>query len=207
MNEWERCVTSVELEKGPLYFCSTRLVEEGKATVRTDGGSLSTSFPDRVCFEFVPRKDSTSGVDIFYRSACNAIEHFKLSKFLKLEANKETRVLPCYTFAPDDFERSCRKSFVVHSPQPSETQRLVVLGAKTLKQKVYIKYEVEKDTVYKKVISMDTGDEVAKCALVEVVPPEYPPMLDTPATHSIFQSKSKVERILSKVRRHARAEL
>ena len=208
MNEWKRCVTSVELETGPLYFCSKRLVEEGKATARTDGKNLSTSFPSRVCFEFVSSNDSISGVDTFYRSARKAIEQSYLSRFL--EANKEIGVLPCCTFAPDDFEPSCRKSYAVHSLQPStldETQRFVVSGAKTLEQTVYIKYEVEEDTVYKKVISLVTGEEVAKCALVEVVPPECPPILDTPATHSIFQSKSKVEKILSKVRKHARAEL
>ena len=208
MNEWERCVTSVELETGPLYFCCKRVVEEGKATARTDGGSLSTSFPSRVCFEFVSPNDSVPGVDTFYRIARKAVEQSDLSKLL--ETNKEIGVLACFTFAPDDFERSCRKSYAVHSLPPStvdETQRFVVSAAKTLKQAVYIKYEVEEDTVYKKVISLATGEEVAKCALVEVVPPEYSPILDTPATHSIFQSKSKVEKILSKVRRHVRAKL
>lgn len=198
-NEWGSCVSSIELETGPLYFCSKRLIDENKATAKSGQGSLSSSFPSKVCFEFVCTNDSALGVDAFYRNARKAVEHFDLLK--TLAASEGVSFLSSYAFSPSDGKGNYRKSFLVLSPKPStnETERFVVSVAKKFKQAVYIKYEVDADTVYKKTISLTTLQEISKCTLVQVVPPPNPPVLAHPTNHSIFQSKGKVEKVLSKV--------
>ena len=190
--DWNLCVCAVDLEKGPLYFCSED-VPAKNTEIKQQAGKLSEAFPWKVSFALTAYNPG----DVLQSSVNNAVAYEKLKKELK---TRRADAMTSFAFFPDDPTHFERGFFILSSEDTAtSTEQYVAEVARKYKQAGYFQYETKAGRVHQKLISVPDGQLVSESSLVQVVPPPCHPVFTEPSLHSVYQNFSKVKSVLFKV--------
>ena len=184
---WDLCVSAVEVEQRPIYFCS-----ENVATQRQQG-ILLENFPWKrslALTAYNPGDRSQSSVK-------NAIVYDELGKELKAYTPDGASVLSSFAFFPDNPAFFERGFFVTASENVAVTEDFVKKLAKKYEQAGYFRYEVRGDRVYQILVSVHDGKLQSESPLIQIAPPLSHPVFSHPSHHSVFHDFSKVQEVLS----------
>ena len=203
--DWDLSVNAVELDKGPVYFCSEKVLSDPttRDAVKQHRESLldtfNEEFPASIKFAFTAYNPG----DVSQSDVKNAIDYDRLEKELEIRKPGGSKILRSYGFFPDDsshFERGL--SLIVSSETEVAQNARQFVNDMCLKygQAGYFEYSSRDGRVFQDLISVSGQKVEASSPLVRVDLPACHPVFAHPNYHSIFQNIEKLRRVFSEMK-------
>ena len=203
--DWDLSVNAVELDKGPVYLCSEKVLSDPttRAAVKLHKENLvdtfGREFPASIKFAFTAYNPG----DVSQSDVKNVIDYDKLEKELQNNKPQGSWVARSYGFFPDDsshFERGL--SLIVSNEIEVAQNARSFVNKMCLKygQAGYFEYNFRDGRVYQNLVSVPGQKVEATSPLVHIDLPTCHPVFGQSNYHSIFQDIAKLQQVLSEMK-------
>lgn len=203
--DWDVSVNAVELDNGPIFFCSEKVLSD---PVTCDAVKLhreklvdtfAREFPASIEFMFTAYNPG----DVAQSEVKNAVDYYRLEKELNERKPPGSTIRRCFGFFPDDsshFERGF--GLVVSNELEVAQNAREFVNDMCLKygQAGYFEYVWREGKIYQDLVSVPSQKVEAISPLVRVDVPSCHPVFVHPHYHSIFHDFKKLQRVLSEMK-------
>ncbi len=202
--DWDLAVNAVELNEGPVYFCSEKVLSDPttKDAVKLHQDTLSATFrsqfPSTVSFAFTAYNPG----DISQSDVKNAIDYDKLEKELLKRKPADSSMHRSFGFFPDDsshFERGLTLVVSDDSEIVKMAQKFVNDMCVEYGQAGYCEYIERDGSIYQNLVAVPNQKLEAVSRLVRVDLPSCHPVFAHPNYHSVFHSIAKLQQVISEM--------
>ena len=202
--DWDLAVNAVELDDGPVYFCSEKVLSDPttrdavKVHKETLTATLHGKFPSTVSFAFTAYNPG----DISQSDVKNAIDYDKLEKDLLKRKPDGSSMHRCYGFFPDDsshFERGLTLVVADDSEVVKNARKFVNTVCVEYGQAGYYEYNERDGSIYQDLVAVPSQKTEAVSPLVRVDLPACHPVFAHSNYHSVFHSVGKFQQVFSEM--------
>ena len=203
--DWDLAVNTVELNDGPVYFCSEKVLSDPttRDAVKLHQETLTTTFrrefSSTVSFAFTAYNPG----DVSQSDVKNAIDYDRLEKDLAKRKPAGSSVHRCFGFFPDDsshFERGFTIVVSDDSEIVKNIRKFVNDMCVEYGQAGYYEYNERNGSIYQDLVAVPSQKTEAVSPLVRVDLPACHPVFAHPNYHSVFHSIAKLQEVLSEMK-------
>ena len=199
--DWDVSVNAVELDSGPVYFCSEKVLSDPstcnavKLHKEKFIDTFAKEFPAGIKFAFTAYNPG----DVTQSDVKNAVDYNRLEKELDERKPEGSTIRRSFGFFPDDSSHFERGLSLVISDDPEVAQSArSFINDMCVKygQAGYFEYNCRDGKVYQDLVAVPSQKLEATSPLVRVEAPSCHPVFAHAHYHSVFQSVSKLQQVL-----------
>ena len=203
--DWDLSVNAVELESGPVYFCSEKVLSDQttRHAVKLHREELVDTFrrefPASVKFAFTAYNPG----DVSQSEVKNAVDYKKLEEALDARKPPGSKVVRSFGFFPNDsshFERGVSLIVPAALESVENARKFVNSMCEEYDQAGYFEYSVKDGGVWQDLVCVPSQKIKNSSLLVRVDPPPCHPVFAHPNYHAVFQSVTKLQQVLSQMK-------
>lgn len=203
--DWDVSVNAVELDDGPIYFCSEKVLSDpvtcdaAKLHRETLIDTFAREFPASIKFAFTAYNPG----DVTQSDVKNAVDYDRLEKELKKQKPPGSTIRRSFGFFPNDSSHFERGLSLIISNEPQVVQRArEFVNNMCLKygQAGYFEYACREGKIYQDLVAVPSQKVEATSPLVRVEVPSCHPVFVHPHCHSVFHNFTKLHRVLSEMK-------